>query len=83
MSQTTSNTIVVVIMRPVSEVFDTVNPDNTPRWISFLLEEKKSDDVVKIGTVYRQKIVSGTDLPLEGAFIITEIIPNENSQCKR
>lgn len=74
----TSNTIIIDIMRPPSDVFEfTVNPNNTPLWISFILEEQKSDEDVIVGTIYRQKIDNGTNVPGESAFIVTEVIPNK------
>lgn len=83
MAPSTSNTIIIDIMRPPSEVFEfTVNPNNTPLWISFILEEKTSDEEVTVGTIYRQKIDNGTNVHGESAFIVTEVIPNKTITMK-
>ncbi len=48
-----SNKLTINISKPVSEVFAfTVNPENTPCWIDFIIEEKIDTNEIKIGTHY-------------------------------
>ena len=48
-----SNTLSIEINRSVSEVFEfTINPDNTPKWIEGIVEEKISFFPVAVGTQY-------------------------------
>lgn len=84
MTTITSNTIVIDIMRPVEEVYNyTINPVNTPLWLSFILEEKTSDDKVIIGTIYRQKIDIGGGASIDDAFVVTEVVPNKIITMKK
>jgi hypothetical protein len=47
------NTISIEIHQPVEKVFEfTVNPANTPKWLECIVEEHRSDDIVKVGTIY-------------------------------
>lgn len=72
------NTLIVEINRPLEEVFQfTVNPINTPKWIKSVIEEKTSDQPVKVGTIYSQKTRSNTNQISETAFVITGYIENK------
>ncbi len=49
----------IVINKPAREVFDfIVNPHNTPKWVSSVVEEKINENSIKIGTLYSNR---GTD----------------------
>jgi hypothetical protein len=44
----------VEINRSVHDVFEfTINPANTPKWISSIIKEKTSQWPIRIGTIYR------------------------------
>ena len=48
--------IVIVINKPIKEVFEfTINPQNTPLWISHIKEEITDNYPPKIGTVYKNR----------------------------
>ena len=54
------NKIVITINKPVSEVFEfTINPKNTPLWISDIVEELSDDYPPKINTIYKNHRSSG------------------------
>lgn len=47
------NKLTIRIKKPISDVFDfTINPQNTPRWIDFIVEETINGKEIKIGTRY-------------------------------
>jgi hypothetical protein len=53
------NKISVKIAKPISEVFDfTINPNNTPKWIDFIVEEIATIPI-QIGTSYVNTSVKG------------------------
>ncbi|MBP7831594.1 MAG: hypothetical protein KA028_01080 [Candidatus Pacebacteria bacterium] len=53
------NKISVRILKPISEVFDfTINPNNTPKWIDFIVEEIATSPI-QIGTSYVNTSVQG------------------------
>ena len=48
------NRISIIINKPVQEVFTfTINPKNTPKWIDGIKEEQISEQLVKVGTIYK------------------------------
>jgi hypothetical protein len=50
------NRIKVIINKPIDEVFAyTINPLNTPKWISFVAEETISEYPIAIWTVYKNR----------------------------
>lgn len=53
--------LIVRIGKPVKEVFAfTIDPKNTPKWISSIIEEKTNSWPVKIGTIYKNRGSDGT-----------------------
>ncbi len=51
-----TNKLTIRINKPVSEVFDfTINPQNTPRWIDFIVEETTDSQEIKLGTRYTNR----------------------------
>ena len=55
-----SNKLTIRINKPVSKVFDfTINPQNTPRWIDFIVEETIDGNEIKLGTRYTNKDEEG------------------------
>ncbi|OGI15703.1 hypothetical protein A3K63_04725 [Candidatus Micrarchaeota archaeon RBG_16_49_10] len=71
------NILTIDIRKPVDIVFRfTLNPKNTPKWIPSILEERTSDRVVKVGTVYYQKVDDGTKIPKQAALVVTGFIEN-------
>lgn len=72
------NTLIIEIKCPIGEVFQfTLNPTNTPKWIKSVIEEKTSDKLVKVGTIYSQKTLSSANQISETAFVITGFIENK------
>jgi uncharacterized membrane protein len=54
------NKIVITINKPISEVFEfTINPKNTPLWISDIKEELSDNYPPKINTIYKNRRISG------------------------
>ena len=52
--------LTIRIKKPVSEVFDfTINPQNTPRWIDFIVEETIDGKEIKLGTRYTNRDKDG------------------------
>jgi len=50
------NKIVVIINKPIEEVFEfTTNPQNTPLWVPFIEEEIAEEFPPKIGTIYKNR----------------------------
>jgi hypothetical protein len=48
-----TNKLTIRINKPISEVFDfTINPQNTPCWIDFIVEETIDGKEIKLGTRY-------------------------------
>lgn len=55
-----SNKLTIRINKPVSEVFDfTINPQNTSRWIDFIVEETINGNEIKVGTRYTNRDKDG------------------------
>jgi hypothetical protein len=55
-----TNKLTIRINKPVSEVFDfTINPQNTPRWIDFIVEETIDGKEIKLGTRYTNQNKNG------------------------
>ena len=72
------NTLSIEINKPVEVVFKaTINPQNTPKWIPSILEEKTFEPNVKIGTIFSQKVKNGNNKPIETALVITGFIENK------
>ena len=71
------NTLTIDIRKPVPVVFQfTLNPKNTPKWIPSVLEEKTSDPIVKIGTIYSQKTNAEKKEAKQTALVVTGFIEN-------
>jgi len=69
-----SNKLTIRINKPVSEVFDfTINPQNTPRWIAFIVEEIIDGNEIKLGTRYTNK-------DKEGKINLYEVTKFENDK---
>jgi hypothetical protein len=44
----------IIINKSISEVFDfTINPENTPKWLDSIKEEKIDTDIIGVGTKYQ------------------------------
>lgn len=72
------NTLTVEIEKPIDIVFDfTVNPNNTPRWVPSVLEEKATDTKVKVGTVYNQIVKGSSGETKKSALVVTGFIKNK------
>ena len=55
-----TNKLNIRINKPISEVFDfTINPQNTPRWIDFIVEETIDSREIKLGTRYTNRDKDG------------------------
>lgn len=55
-----SNVLTISINKPASEVYDfTINPQNTPLWISSVEVEETNETPVRVGTIYRNKGKNG------------------------
>jgi hypothetical protein len=49
----TTNELSIIINKPISEVFAfTINPQNTPKWIECIIEEKVNRYPISVGTEY-------------------------------
>ena len=69
-----SNRLNVQILKPVTEVFAyTTNPQNTPKWISTIMEEQTNEWPPKIGSIYRNKDAAGGWSQYE----VANIVPNQ------
>jgi hypothetical protein len=68
------NTISIDIKKPVSVVFRfTVNPNNTPKWIPSIAEERTREPNVNVGTTYYQKLAEGG----KSELVVTEFVENK------
>ena len=53
--------IAITINKSITDVFAfTIDPTNTPKWISAVILEKTNEWPVKVGTVYKSQDSSGT-----------------------
>ncbi len=69
-----TNKLTIRINKPVSEVFDfTINPQNTPRWIDFIVEETIDGKEIQLGTRY-------TNRDKEGKINLYEVTRFENEK---
>jgi hypothetical protein len=83
-----TNKLTIHINKPVSEVFDfTINPQNTPRWIDFIVEETIDGKEIKLGTRYTNKDKEGkinlyevTNKDKEGKINLYEVTKFENDK---
>ncbi len=71
------NVMVIEINRPIDVVFQfAVNPENTPKWIKSVTEERTSDPSIGLGTLYFQKTLSSDSQVGETTFVVTGFILN-------
>lgn len=67
------NRLTIQINAPIESVFQfTVNPANTPKWISHIVEEQASEWPPVVGTTYRNRIEGGE----WSEYIVDEIEEN-------
>ena len=72
------NILTIDIKKPVDVVFEfTIKPGNTPKWIPSVLEEKTSEPIVKVGTIYYLRVDEGTQTPKQIALVVTDFIRNK------
>ncbi|MFH0955581.1 MAG: hypothetical protein V1777_05740 [Candidatus Micrarchaeota archaeon] len=72
------NVLTVEIKRPVEAVFQfCINPANTPKWISSILEEKTDKPHVGLGTIYSQKVVDSAGKIKKTSLVITGFFLNK------
>lgn len=72
-----TNVLTIEIAKPVSEVFAaTLDPKNTHKWISFIIEEKASEFPPKIGTIYSQRVREADGSESKSAIVVVGLIPN-------
>ncbi len=73
-----TNTLSVEIFKPVGVVFEaTVNPQNTAKWVPFILEEVASEYPPKIGTVYSQRVKEADAGESRSSIVLIGLIPNQ------
>ena len=71
------NKLVIEINKPVDVVFRfTVDPANTHKWFPFVLEEHTSEPVVKVGTIYTQKVKNENMQISENVVVVTGFVEN-------
>ncbi|MBI4043938.1 MAG: SRPBCC family protein [Candidatus Diapherotrites archaeon] len=71
------NVLSIEIKAPVEAVFEfTRNPNNSPKWVPNILEEKIDTPSTEIGTIYRQKIKEGGKVR-DSAIVVTGYVENE------
>ncbi len=69
-----TNKLTIRINKPVSKVFDfTINPQNTPQWIDFIVEETIDGKEIKLGTRY-------TNRDRDGKINLYELTRFENNK---
>lgn len=69
-----TNKLTIHINKPISTVFDfTINPQNTPRWIDFIVEETINGKEIKLGTRY-------TNQDKDGKINLYELTQFENDK---
>ena len=70
----------ITINRPVHEVFEfTLNPENTPKWVDGVAQERANEHPAKLGTIYQSQGQDGSWIELE----ITGYEPNERFVMSR
>ncbi len=70
----TKKTLTVTINKPIAQVFEaSINPANTPHWISTMAEEQTSEWPVKLGTAYKNRGHTGGWTE----YTVSKFIPNE------
>lgn len=68
------NRLTIQIHKSASEIFAfTLNPSNTPKWISSIFEEKTNENPTKLGTIYEN---TGADNKWN-TYAITEFEKNK------
>jgi hypothetical protein len=69
-----NNRLSIQILKPVAEVFEyTLNPKNTPKWISSIIAEQVSEWPPKIGSIYKNQNKAGEWAQYE----VTNLIPSQ------
>lgn len=73
------NKLKIVINKSAKEVFEfTINPENTPLWISHIKKEVADEYPPKIGTVYRNT----TDYETWEEYTVTKLQENKSFTMK-
>ncbi len=70
-----TNRLSIDIGASVEKVFRfCLDSTNTPKWIPTVLEERASDPVVKVGTVYYQRVLDKRSVLTQSAIVVTGLV---------
>jgi hypothetical protein len=72
--------LTIVINKPVKDVFDfTLDPANTPQWVSSIVQEMRNETPTKLGTIYKNQNNEGewseyelTEFELNKGFVMSQ-----------